>query len=69
MFYANLCISKDNGELETLVLGTRIILNDILFEEIFYTNFSGVVPLMSGIWPKNLKLVLKKQNKQLPNLW
>ncbi|KAF3656928.1 hypothetical protein FXO37_15221 [Capsicum annuum] len=39
MFYLNLCLSPASGELETLVLGTRIILNDFLFENAFDTNF------------------------------
>lgn len=36
MFYANLFLSQDICELEALVLGTRIILNDFLIE-IFLT--------------------------------
>lgn len=35
LFYANLWMSQDSGELKTLVLGTRIMLNDFIFEKIF----------------------------------
>lgn len=58
MFYANLRVSKDSGELETLVLGKQIILNDVLFEQIFETNFSGVIPFMTGCWPDDFEVTL-----------
>ncbi|KAG5576189.1 hypothetical protein H5410_056323 [Solanum commersonii] len=41
LFYANFRISFDSGELETLVLGNRIIVNDLLFEDVFGTKISG----------------------------
>ncbi|KAG5607030.1 hypothetical protein H5410_028522 [Solanum commersonii] len=41
LFYANLRVSSDSSKLETLVLGTRIIANDLLFEDVFGTKFFG----------------------------
>ncbi|KAG5581093.1 hypothetical protein H5410_051720 [Solanum commersonii] len=38
LFYANLCISNGSGELETLVLSSCIIVNDLLFEDVFCTK-------------------------------
>lgn len=58
MFYANLRVSKDSGELETLVLGKRIILNDSLFEKIFKTKFSGDIPFMTGCWLDDFEVTL-----------
>lgn len=60
MFYTYLKISKNSGELETLVLGTRIILNDFLFEEVFDINFSGMVPFMNRTWPQNFEVNFEK---------
>ncbi|KAG5611587.1 hypothetical protein H5410_022868, partial [Solanum commersonii] len=48
LFYANLRISSDNGELETLVLGNRLIINELLFEDVFGTKFFGVISYMNG---------------------
>lgn len=48
MLYANPCLSHNSSELETLGLGTRIILNDFLFEKVFDTIFSGVITFMCG---------------------
>ncbi|KAG5586670.1 hypothetical protein H5410_047104, partial [Solanum commersonii] len=45
LFYANLRISSDSGELETLVC--------------FCTKFSGVIPYMNGIWPDDFEVSLK----------
>lgn len=53
MLYVNLRLSQDSGELETLVLGKRIILNDFVFEKFFDTKNSWVIPFMSGMWPGN----------------
>ncbi|OIS99012.1 hypothetical protein A4A49_37947 [Nicotiana attenuata] len=40
MFYANLCLN-DKDDLESMVLGTRIILDSYQFEKIFATKFVG----------------------------
>ncbi|KAG5572387.1 hypothetical protein H5410_062153 [Solanum commersonii] len=55
MFYANLRVSKDNGELETLVLGYRIVLSQDLLEKVFGTKFSGRIPFFSGNWPDDFE--------------
>lgn len=56
MFYANLKIFEDSGELETLVLGTRIILNNFLFEKVFDTKFFGMVPCTNKTWSENFEV-------------
>lgn len=56
IFYANLYFSKDSGELKTLVLGIRIILNDFILEKFFDTMFFGMVSSMNDIWPKNFEV-------------
>lgn len=43
MFCANIYLFSNSGELETLVIGTRIILNDFLLENVFDTKFFGVI--------------------------
>lgn len=48
MFYVNLRISPDSGELATLVLGTRIILNDFLSEKVFDTKFFREIIFING---------------------
>ncbi|KAM3288473.1 hypothetical protein P3S67_021903 [Capsicum chacoense] len=58
MFYANLRVSKDSGEIETLVLGSRIVLSLYLFEKVFGTKFSGRVPYMNGCWPEDFEVSL-----------
>lgn len=60
MFYANHCTSTDDGELAILVQGIKIIVNNFLFEKVFDTKFSGIVPFMNGIWPKNLKVTFEE---------
>ncbi|KAG5595789.1 hypothetical protein H5410_037021 [Solanum commersonii] len=56
LFYANLRVSADSGEWETLVLGNRIVLNDSLFKDVFGSDFSGDIPFMHGnLWPKNFE--------------
>lgn len=60
MLYANLCLSQDNGEFETLVLGTHIILNDFLSKKVFETKFSGVIPFMNYTWPDNFEVSFEK---------
>ncbi|KAL3322334.1 hypothetical protein AABB24_039786, partial [Solanum stoloniferum] len=56
MYYANLRVSKDNGELETLVLGYCIVLSQDLLEKVFGTKFSGRIPFFSGNWPDDFEV-------------
>lgn len=46
----NLCVSPDCGELETLVLGSQIVVNDRLLEDVLGTKFSGDIPYMNDVW-------------------
>uniref|UniRef100_M1DU89 Uncharacterized protein n=1 Tax=Solanum tuberosum TaxID=4113 RepID=M1DU89_SOLTU len=55
LFYANICVSNDSGELETLVMGSCIIVNELLFEDVFGTKFFGVIPYMNGTWPDDFE--------------
>ncbi|KAG5577083.1 hypothetical protein H5410_057217 [Solanum commersonii] len=50
---------KNSGELETLVMGSRIIVNDFLFEDIFDIKLSGIVPYMNGIWLDDFEVTLE----------
>ncbi|KAG5589349.1 hypothetical protein H5410_039863 [Solanum commersonii] len=60
LFYANLRVSADSGEWETLVLGNRIVLNDSMFKDVFGYDFSGDIPFMHGnLWPKNFEISLE----------
>ncbi|KAH0705850.1 hypothetical protein KY285_010379 [Solanum tuberosum] len=59
LFYTNLHISSDSGELETLVLGNHIIVNGLLFEDVSGTKFSGVIPYMNEIWPDDFEVSLE----------
>jgi len=52
-------VSGDNGELETLVMGNRIIVNKLLFEDVFGTMFFGVIPYMNGVWPHDFEVSLE----------
>lgn len=67
LFYANLWISKDSGELETLVLENSIIVNKYLFEQVFGTKFFGVIPFMV-VDLKILRSLLKQPKVLLLNL-
>lgn len=44
LFYANLRISPDNGEWETVVLGNSIVLNYSMFKDVSCSDFSGDIP-------------------------
>ncbi|KAG5630739.1 hypothetical protein H5410_002456 [Solanum commersonii] len=59
LFYANLRVSSDSGELETLVLGTHIIVNDLLFKDMFGTKFFGVIPYMNDSWLDDFEVTLE----------
>ena len=47
--YENLRIYNDSGELETLVMISRIMFNGLSFEDVFGTKFSSVIPHMNGV--------------------
>ncbi|KAG5592572.1 hypothetical protein H5410_043086 [Solanum commersonii] len=56
LFYANLRVSEDSGDLETLVLGNRIVINDSMFKDVFGSEFFDDVPYMNGVWPENFEV-------------
>ncbi|KAG5611022.1 hypothetical protein H5410_022303 [Solanum commersonii] len=51
LFHASLRISTNSGEAETLVMGYRIIINELLFEDVFGTKFSA--------WPDDFEVSLE----------
>lgn len=59
IFYANLRIFVDNDEMETLVMENYIIVNELLFEDVFGTKFSGVISYMNDIWPNDFEVSLE----------
>ncbi|KAK4713827.1 hypothetical protein R3W88_019734 [Solanum pinnatisectum] len=59
LFYVNLCVSSDRGELETLILGNRLIINELLFEDVFGTKFFGVIPYMNDSWLEDFEVTLE----------
>ncbi|KAF3655497.1 putative iron/ascorbate oxidoreductase-like isoform X1 [Capsicum annuum] len=67
MFYANLRLSPDSSEFKTLVLGTRIVLNNFLFENFFDTKFSGEVPFMNSNWSNEFEVGFEESKKFLSN--
>lgn len=68
LFYANLYLSHDSDELETLVLGMRIILNDFLFQKVFDTKFPGVITFMNDSWPYNFEVSFEEPEKAVSDL-
>ncbi|KAG5608959.1 hypothetical protein H5410_020240 [Solanum commersonii] len=56
LFYANLRVSEDSGDLETLVLGNGIVINDSMFKDVFGSEFFDDVPYMNGVWPENFEV-------------
>lgn len=68
MFYANLRISKDNGDPETLILGTRIVLSKNLFEKVFDTRFSKTYPFSLVLGLMILRLLLMRQSSLSPKM-
>lgn len=65
MFYANLQLFQDSGKFETFLLGTRIVLNNFLFENVLDTKFSSVVPFMNNNWPKDFEVGFDEAKKFL----
>ncbi|KAH0686089.1 hypothetical protein KY284_016642 [Solanum tuberosum] len=68
LFYANLCISPYSGEMETLVIGSRIIINELLFEDVFGAKFFGVVPYMNGVCPDDFEVSLEGAKRTVVEL-
>ncbi|KAG5630061.1 hypothetical protein H5410_001778 [Solanum commersonii] len=52
-------LSLASGELETLVMGNRIIVNDLMFEDVFGTKLFGAIPYMNGVWPDDFEVSLE----------
>ncbi|KAF3637654.1 hypothetical protein FXO37_24772 [Capsicum annuum] len=65
IFYANLYLFPDDGELKTPVLGTIIIMNDLLFENSFDTEFFDHSYFMNGNWPDDFEPNYEESKKFL----
>ncbi|KAG5615485.1 hypothetical protein H5410_015309 [Solanum commersonii] len=52
-------VSLMTMELEALIMGSHIIVNDLLFEDVFGTKFSDVISYMNGIWPDDFEVSLE----------
>ncbi|KAF3642843.1 hypothetical protein FXO37_22327 [Capsicum annuum] len=63
MFDANLHKFFESGALKTLVLGTRINLNDFLSEKVFDIKLSGAIPYMTSSWPDEFKVGFEEAKK------
>ncbi|KAF3635104.1 hypothetical protein FXO37_26154 [Capsicum annuum] len=63
MVFAILRMSKDNSELETLVLGNRIVVRKYIFEKLFDKKFFGSIPFFSGSWPEDFDVSLEKEKQ------
>lgn len=50
------------------MLGTRIVLNNLLFENVFDTKLFGVVPFINSNWPKNFEVGFEEAKKFLYDL-
>lgn len=59
LFYVNLCFSKDSGELETLALGTGIVLNYFLSDKVFGIDSTGGISYMNCVWPDDFEVSLE----------
>ncbi|OIT32096.1 hypothetical protein A4A49_14533 [Nicotiana attenuata] len=55
MFYANLFVN-DKDDLESMVLGTRIVLDSYQFEKIFSAKFRGFDVFVQNSWPKDFEV-------------
>ncbi|KAH0639643.1 hypothetical protein KY285_036229 [Solanum tuberosum] len=53
-------IRYDNFKTHPIVPDCDInLINDLLFEDVFGTKFSGVIPYMNGIWPDDFEVSLE----------
>lgn len=68
LLYVNLRISPNSGEVESLVLGKLFIINVNIFEDVFGTMFSNIIPYINGIWLDYSDVPLKLQRESLLNL-
>lgn len=68
MFYANLWLSQDSSELETLVIGTKIILKTSCLKIFLIRNSLGVIPFMNYTCPNNFEVIFEKAKKVVSNL-
>nr|XP_009767333.1 PREDICTED: uncharacterized protein LOC104218513 [Nicotiana sylvestris] len=61
MFYANLFVN-DKDDLESMVLGTRIVLDSYQFEKIFSAKFSGFDIFVQNSWPTDFEVSFEEAN-------
>ncbi|OIT37051.1 hypothetical protein A4A49_53887 [Nicotiana attenuata] len=59
MFYANMFVN-DKDDLESMVLGTRIVLDSYQIEKIFSAKFHGYDVFVQNSWPKDFEVSLEE---------
>lgn len=64
MPYANL-FENDKDDVESMVLGTRIILDSYQFEKIFSTKFIGYNFFVQHSWPDNFEVSFEEAKSVL----
>lgn len=62
-------VSQDIGEFETLVLGTRIVLNDFFYLNFFYIDPSKVIPYKDGASSDIFKVSITTPKKVMDGAW
>lgn len=63
LYYASFEVSQKNGELETLMLGIRIVLNNFLFEKVFETDSSRDIPCMNSVWLNDFEVLFEDSKR------
>ncbi|KAL3348139.1 hypothetical protein AABB24_021675 [Solanum stoloniferum] len=63
LLYANLGISPNSGKMETSVMGSHIINNELLFEDIYGTKIFCVIPYMNGVWPDDFEVFMESAKR------
>lgn len=67
IFYEKIFLSLYSGVLETLVLGTKLIFNNFLFEKVLTPIFFGVIPFMNSSCTVNFEFNFDEAKKVVSN--
>lgn len=68
IFNSNLFLYPNSCDLETLLLGQRIILNDFLFEKVFDIMFSREIPFMIDSCCQDFEVCFEEAKQVVSNL-
>lgn len=61
-------LSPNCGELQTFILGPRLLLIDFLFEKVFDTKFLWIIPFLNSSWPIDFEVSFKQAKKTFYDL-